>query len=167
MWQSKMAPDATPIEYSWKWNTADGVGHPCVRYAIEPISRESGSAADPLNQLAARDLCHKLAAQVPSMDLEWTEHFMATLFDPNKYKYAQEAKAGARFTTTFMFSIEVHEEAFTFKTYFMPREPGKDNGIPLSSWKNSLAQLQPHNSARDTVYDFLETSLEGQSMFPM
>ncbi|RYP12516.1 hypothetical protein DL765_007278 [Monosporascus sp. GIB2] len=167
VWTSLLGPDGSPIEYSWKWDGANG-GHPAIRYSIEPISRAAGTTMDPLNQQAATEMLHRLAAQVPGVDLKWTDHFLATLFDHDKSKYAQEAAAGAHYTTTFMLAAEFNDSSLSFKSYFIPRKLGQLKGlIPLPLWKESLAQLQPKNEARDLVYDFLETSPEGKKLNPM
>ncbi|KAI1109050.1 dimethylallyl tryptophan synthase GliD1 [Nemania sp. NC0429] len=168
VWASLLGPDGSPIEYSWKWNEKVS-GHPAIRYSIEPISRAAGTTLDPLNQLAASEMLHRLAVQVPGVNLQWTEHFLATLFDHDKAKYAQEAAAGAHYTTTFMLAAEFNPSApMSFKSYFIPRKLGQGKGlIPLPLWKNSLVQLQPENTARDLVYDFIETSPEGPKMVPM
>ncbi|KAI5866009.1 dimethylallyl tryptophan synthase GliD1 [Durotheca rogersii] len=167
VWTSLLGPDGSPIEYSWKWNGAKG-GHPAIRYSIEPISEAAGSTVDPLNQQAATEMIHRLAAQVPGVDLKWTDHFLATLFDHDKSKYAQEAAEGAHYTTTFMLAAEFDDSGLSFKSYFIPRKLGQPKGlIPLPLWKESLAQLQPKNNARDLVYDFVETSAEGKKLVPM
>ncbi|KFA53734.1 hypothetical protein S40293_01619 [Stachybotrys chartarum IBT 40293] len=168
VWTSLLGPDGSPVEYSWKWNSAGG-SHPAIRYSIEPISHLAGSHADPLNQHAAGEMIHQLADQVPGVNLEWNEHFLATLFDHDKSKYAQEAQAGAHYTSTFMLAAEFNEKSnMTFKSYFIPRKLGQDKGlITLPLWKESLAQLQAVNPAREMVYDFLENNSLGKEMVPM
>jgi hypothetical protein len=53
----------SPLEYSlnWKEKKADQT----VRFTIEPCSRKAGTAADPLNRLAAKDLLTAMAQKVP------------------------------------------------------------------------------------------------------
>ncbi|RYP52137.1 hypothetical protein DL768_002687 [Monosporascus sp. mg162] len=97
-------------------------------------------------------MIHRLAAQVPGVNLEWTDHFLATLFDHDKSKYAQEAAAGAHCTTTFMLAAEFNDSSLSFKSYLIPRKLGQQKGlIPLPLWKESLAQLQPKNKACDLL----------------
>ncbi|RYP59378.1 hypothetical protein DL769_008563 [Monosporascus sp. CRB-8-3] len=79
MWQSLLGAEGSPIEYSWKWNTPGG--EPEVRYCIEAINEFTGTSLDPLNQLANRELLYRLEAVVPSLDLTWVNHFIATLYD--------------------------------------------------------------------------------------
>ncbi|PPJ60937.1 hypothetical protein CBER1_08601 [Cercospora berteroae] len=43
-WKSLLQPDGTPIEYSWKLNTA--TSEPDIRYDIEPINSFSGTQQD-------------------------------------------------------------------------------------------------------------------------
>lgn len=133
------------------------------------MSKASGTTLDPLNQLAPGEMIHRLAAHVPGVDLKWTEHFLSTLFDHDKAKYAEEAAAGAHYTTTFMLAAEFNSKSdMSFKSYFMPRKLGQGKGmVPLPAWKDSLAKLQAKNVARDEVYDFLNTSAVGKKLVPM
>ncbi|KAK2599078.1 hypothetical protein QQS21_005419 [Conoideocrella luteorostrata] len=168
VWTSLLGPDGSPDEYSWKWNEKPE-SHPTIRYSIEPISQASGTSLDPLNQLAAGEIIHRLANQVPGGNLQWTEHFLATLFDHDKSKYVQEAADGAHYTTTSMLAVEFNPSSpVSFKSYFIPRKLGQGKSlIPLPLWKDSLSQLQSDNPARDVVYDFIETSSQGPKLVPI
>ena len=163
-WKSLLQLDGTPMEYSWKWNTR--TGEPDVRYGVEPISQFAGSELDPLNQQAAKELLHRLTAVLPSADLTWVNHFFATLFDHDNAKYAQEAAAGARLTTSIIVSVELLRQGPGLKTYFQPRRLGQTGLMPLEQWEAAISELDPYNAARKSLHDYVSSSSEGQLLQP-
>ncbi|KAL8792414.1 MAG: hypothetical protein Q9195_005028 [Heterodermia aff. obscurata] len=163
-WKSQLQLDGTPMEYSWKWNSP--TGKPNVRYGVEPIGQFAGTELDPLNKQPAQELLYRLAGVLPSVDLGWTNHFMSTLFDHDNTKYAQEAAAGARLSTSLMVSVELLPSGPALKTYFQPRKLGQTGLMPLSNWESAIAQLDPTNAARSALHDYLRTSPEGQLLNP-
>jgi len=166
-WKSLLGNEGSPIEYSWKWNTAKG--KPDVRYCIEAIGPYAGRALDPLNQDGSLELLHRLEEVVPTVDLTWTNHFIATLFDHNRGKYAAEAESGAQFTSTIFIAPEWLETGFNIKTYFLPRLLGgtvNAKGLTLAQWEESFSQLDPTNEARQLMSDFLANDPVGQSLTP-
>ncbi|KAL2824223.1 aromatic prenyltransferase [Aspergillus cavernicola] len=164
-WQSLLGVEGSPIEYSWKWNTP--TSKPDVRFTMEAINEFTGSAMDPLNQEASREMLHRISAAVPSVDLTWVNHFFATLYDHDRSKYVSEAAAGAHFTTTIMTAAEFLPKGLNMKTYFIPRRLNQTSGqIPLSLWEESLVQLDPESSARAALHEFVETNPEGNLLTP-
>lgn len=166
-WNSLLGNEGSPIEYSWKWNTPNG--KPDVRYCIEAIGPYAGRALDPLNQDGSLEMLHRLAEIVPTVDLAWTNHFVDTLFDHNRGKYAVEAANGTRFTSTIFIAPEWLEKGFNIKTYFLPRRLGgtvNAKGLTLTQWEESFAQLDPRNEARKAMFDFLNKDPQGQSITP-
>jgi DMATS type aromatic prenyltransferase len=55
--------DGSPVEFSVNWK--EKKPEQTVRFTIEPCSSKAGTAADPLNQLAAKDLLQSMARVVP------------------------------------------------------------------------------------------------------
>ncbi len=55
-YKSFMCDDFSPVEYSWRW---DG-DRPDVRFCVEPIGPLAGTAVDPFNQAAMKELLHSL-----------------------------------------------------------------------------------------------------------
>ncbi|QPG95230.1 aromatic prenyltransferase (DMATS family) [Epichloe festucae Fl1] len=164
-WPSILGVEGMPLEYSWKWNSP--TGQPEVRYTLEGIGRFSGTDMDPLNHDASREFLYRLHASVPSVDVTWFNHFLATLYDHDRSKYALEAAQGARYSTTIMFAAEFAPKGLGMKTYFIPRKLGQTRAghIPMSVWEESLAQLDPGNEARKATYEFLDTP-EGKLLSP-
>ncbi|KAI1122309.1 tryptophan dimethylallyltransferase-domain-containing protein [Nemania abortiva] len=72
-WQSFMTDDGTPVELSWDWGTSDS--RPTIRYSIEPIGLQAGTAADPRNLLAGPVLQDGLKQSLPDIRLEWFDYF--------------------------------------------------------------------------------------------
>lgn len=166
-WRSLLGNEGSPIEYSWKWNTVEG--RPDVRYCIEAIGPYAGRAMDPLNQDASLEMLHRLQEVVPTVDLTWTNHFAATLFDHNRGRYAEEAANGAHFTSTIFVAPEWLDKGFNIKTYFLPRRIGgtvNAKGLTLSQWEDSFVQLDPTNEARKAMLEFLANDPEGTSLTP-
>ena len=165
-WKSLLGVEGSPIEYSWKWNTATSV--PDVRFTMEAIDQFTGTALDPLNQHASREMLHRIEAAVPSVDLTWVNHFLATLYDHDLSKYAQEAAAGAHFSTTVVTAAEFLPKGLAMKTYFVPRRLGQTEGqIPMAQWEESLAQLDPTSEARAALHEFLDNNPEGKLLSPL
>jgi hypothetical protein len=104
---------------------------------------------------------------VPSIDLTWTNHFLATLFEHDRGKYANAAAAGTHVTTSMMLAAEWLPEGLNMKTYFVPRGLGKGDGsVPLAQWEESIAQLMPTCPARVALHEFLSTNAEGRLLQP-
>jgi DMATS type aromatic prenyltransferase len=166
MWRSLLGVEGSPIEYSWKWNTP--TSKPDVRFTMEAIDKFTGSAMDPLNQHAHRQMLHNISQAFPTIDLTWVNHFLATLYDHDNTKYVAEAVAGAHFTTTMMTAAEFLPKGLSLKTYFIPRKVGQTEGhIPLAEWEKSLSLLDPDNKARAAMHSFLSGNAEGKQMVPL
>ncbi|KAI0147389.1 dimethylallyl tryptophan synthase GliD1 [Xylariaceae sp. FL1272] len=164
-WPSLLGVEGSPIEYSWKWNTP--TKGPDVRYTMESINQLTGTAMDPLNQVPAKEMLHRISEIVPTVDLTWVNHFFATLFDHDVSKYVKEAEAGAHFSSTVLHAAEFLPKGLSLKTYFLPRRLGQTEGqIPLAQWEESLAKLDPNNPARAALNLFLEGNDEGKLLSP-
>ncbi|KAI1083649.1 dimethylallyl tryptophan synthase GliD1, partial [Whalleya microplaca] len=164
-WKSLLGVEGSPMEYSWKWNTA--TSEPDVRFTMEAINQFTGTDMDPLNQTASREMLHRISEVVPTVDLTWVSHFLATLFDHDISKYIEEATAGAHFTTTVVHAVEFLSRGLSMKTYFVPRRLGQTEGqIPLAQWEESLVKLDPGSAARTALHEFLRSNPEGKLLSP-
>lgn len=163
-WKSLIALDGSPIEYSWKWNSP--TSEPDVRYVTEPIGQFSGTELDPLNQQTLREILVRLTGAMPSVDHGWVYHFLATLYDHDNTRYAQEAGAGAHLGTTVQLGAELLRKGLTLKTYFFPRRYGQAGLMPKKQWEAAIGQLDPDNAARVSLNDFIASSPEGRLLTP-
>lgn len=165
-WQSLLGVEGSPMEYSWKWNTP--TSEPDVRFTMEAINQFTGTAMDPLNQTASREMLHRIAEAVPTIDLTWVNHFLATLYDHDNAKYVEEAAAGAHFTSTVLTAAEFLPRGLSMKTYFLPRRLGQTEGqIPMAQWEESLVKLDPNSEARAALHKFLNNNPEGKLLSPL
>lgn len=166
--KSLLGVKESPIEYLWKWNSPRG--KPDVQYTTEAVGPATGTALAPLHQQAATlEMLHNIASLVPSMDLSWTNHFVATLDDPGRTKDAQEAPAaGGHLMTTIMVAAKWIAAGLTLKTYFIPQHLGQTNReLSLAWWEESLTKLHPRSPARTAMNEFLATNPEGKLLRPL
>ncbi|KAI7233599.1 hypothetical protein KC330_g5308 [Hortaea werneckii] len=77
---SRVAPgagDGTPIGYSWCWSSSGD--RPTIRHYLEPLGPLTGTAADPLNDTAPKQLLLQLAKTFPDTQLDALWKFAAHL----------------------------------------------------------------------------------------
>ncbi|KAF3903541.1 hypothetical protein AA313_de0201572 [Arthrobotrys entomopaga] len=160
-WPTGLTVEGLPIEYSWKWNTLKS--KPVIRYTIEAKNQLSGSRRDPLNQDPSIELLDNLQKLLPGTDLTWNNHFLKTLFDDDRSKYAQAKRA---YSTSVMIAVEFNPGGVSTKTYFIPQNPDLSlNQFPLDILKEAIAVVCPESTASSTLYDFLNEP-EGKALTP-
>ncbi|KAI0544661.1 dimethylallyl tryptophan synthase GliD1 [Xylaria curta] len=161
-WETVNTVQGLPVEYSWKWNTA--TGEPEIRYAFEAVDCFSGSPKDPLNQDPSRDLLCHIAGAYPNVDLAWTSHFLATLFDHDRHRYAQD-QGENHITTTVLVAAEFIERGLNIKAYLKSRRLGMRD-VPLEVYKDAISQVCPSSTAATALYNFLDNDPEGRLLTP-
>ena len=79
---SSFTYDGSPVEYSlnWKEKKVDQT----IRFTTEPCSRKAGTAADPLNQLVAKDLLTAMAKDMSGIDLTRFNLFLSETHVPDE-----------------------------------------------------------------------------------
>lgn len=68
---SRIAPgigDGSPLSYSWRWGTGPN-SKILIRHYIEAMGSLTGTPADPLNELAAKEMLWELGQKFPTTDL--------------------------------------------------------------------------------------------------
>ncbi|KAK8050739.1 hypothetical protein PG994_012469 [Apiospora phragmitis] len=160
-WRSLITLDGSPIECSWKWNTASK--DPEIRYIAEPIGAFAGSPLDPLNQQATRELLHRLSVSMPGVDTALFDHFMSILYDHDNSKYVQEIAAGAHMKTSVHIGFEFLKDRVATKSYFVPRKLGQTSLMPVPDYVKAIRSVQPggQNAALNMMHDFLLNHPEG------
>ena len=81
-YSSSFTYDGSPLEYSLNWKEKKKNAE-TVRFTIEPSSLASGTPADRLNQLAAKDLLTAMGKQVPGIDMAKFNMFLDEFSVPN------------------------------------------------------------------------------------
>lgn len=160
-WKSLITLDGSPIECSWKWNTASK--DPEIRYIAEPIGDFAGSSLDPLNQQATRELLHRLSLSIPGVDKTLFDHFMSILYDHDNSKYAQEIAAGAHMKTSVHVGFEFLKDRVATKSYFVPRKLEQTSLMPIPEYVKAISSVQPNgeNATLTMMHDFLLNHPEG------
>lgn len=74
--------DGSPLEYSLNWK--EKKSNQTIRFTTEPCSRKAGTAADPLNQLAAKDLLTAMAKDISGIDLTRFNLFLSETNVPDE-----------------------------------------------------------------------------------
>ncbi|CAH0023500.1 unnamed protein product [Clonostachys rhizophaga] len=111
-WQSFMTDDHNPIELSWDFHT--GTQQPTIRYSIEPIGLDAGSAADPNNTKAPLLFKRSILKGFPHVNTELFKHFENTLGS----LWEDGLPEGHR--STIFWAFDLKEGQNTAKAYFFP-----------------------------------------------
>lgn len=133
---------------------------------MEPMSKYTGTALDPLNQRASLELLHQLSNRISSADVTWTDFFLSRFFDSDLTKYVEEQRKGAHLVSSISLAFEFVKKGLSIKTYFAPRKLGQVGLWPMSRWESTIRDLEPNNVALDNVKHFLDTSSEGKLLTP-
>ncbi|KAL6702395.1 hypothetical protein ACN47E_002200 [Coniothyrium glycines] len=111
-WKSFMTDDHTPIELSWDWHT--GLKAPQIRFSVEPIGRQAGTAQDPRNQKIAPEFLELVKSNIPSADMQWFDHFKFFF----NCGLQQDLPSGH--PSSIFWAFDLDEKEITAKAYFFP-----------------------------------------------
>ncbi|KAF5695249.1 tryptophan dimethylallyltransferase 1 [Fusarium denticulatum] len=112
IWKSFMTDNSCPVELSWDFHT--GNSQPTIRYSIEPIGLEAGTAADLHNDEAAPEFKCRASGEFPNMDTTLFNHF---------YNYFNGRWGGDRpegHRSTMFWAFDLKESITMNKAYFFP-----------------------------------------------
>ncbi|KAI5918416.1 tryptophan dimethylallyltransferase-domain-containing protein [Camillea tinctor] len=126
---SWLTHDGSRLEYSMNWK--EKKPEQTIRFTIEPASGEAGTPADPLNQLAAKQLLTAMAKEYDGIDLTRFEIFHQETRVPDELASAVVANnpPGAPLTGVWVaFDLE-HSGELTAKAYFLPHLKAVGTGI--------------------------------------
>ncbi|PWY69800.1 aromatic prenyltransferase [Aspergillus heteromorphus CBS 117.55] len=112
-WKSFMTDDHNPIELSWDWHT--GNKRPTIRFSIEPVGLQAGGKGDPDNSSADTHFRETLVRALPSMNLEWFDHFHHILA-PNK----SPGGCMEGHPSKIFYAFDLGERDIISKAYFFP-----------------------------------------------
>lgn len=124
--------DGSRLEYSlnWKERKLDQT----IRFTIEPSSRQAGTAADPLNQRAAKDLLTAMVKEVPGIDLTRFDLFYSETRVPDDAadEIKEKNPLGAPLTG-FWVAFDLERGGIVAKAYFLPHMKAVWTGIPTKT----------------------------------
>lgn len=163
--RSRVAPgagDGTPIGYSWRWGVGDS--KPYIRHYVEPRGALTGTAADPLNEIAAKEMLWELGKILPTADLSLVWKFAAHL-RPNLTDEATRQVSGS----SMLVGLEWAPESNTVDVMagLITRAPAQvtellDNIIP-KALRDAYGADVPLDCV-DAVRDFIATDPHGQQL---
>lgn len=117
-WKSFMTDDFSPLEYSWNWDTP--TAPPKIRYSVEVIGPNAGTARDPFNQAQTLKLQKQLSRGYPHMNWEWYDIIQQTFCDLEEgTTEAAEGTAELKPQSSVFLAFELGNE-INAKAYFIP-----------------------------------------------
>lgn len=124
--------DGSPLEYSLNWK--EKKLEQTIRFTIEPASRKAGTPADPLNQLAAKELLTLMAKEIPGIDLTRFELFHSETRVPDEAadEIREKNPPGAPLTGVWV-AFDLERGAVVAKSYFLPHMKAVLTGIPTKT----------------------------------
>ncbi|KAF5609634.1 tryptophan dimethylallyltransferase 1 [Fusarium subglutinans] len=112
IWKSFMTDNNCPVELSWDFHT--GNSQPTIRYSIEPIGLEAGTATDLHNEEAAAKFVRKATRAFPDIDIALFNHF----YEYFNGRWNADRPEGHR--STMFWAFDLKESVTTNKAYFFP-----------------------------------------------
>lgn len=160
-WQSSLTEDGTPIEYSWKWNTADET--PEIRYSFEAIGDQTGTDQDPLNKVAANTFFDQLKPLLPSLDTTWLDQFADLLcsYDKESFGTAPLYKRGS-----ILIALEHLSNDIGAKAYLLPTRRTPSDHPTFARISSAVRTVTPENQALDEIMAFVSSNAYGATLRP-
>lgn len=123
--------DGSPVEYSLNWK--EKKVNQTIRFTTEPCSRKAGTAADPLNQLAAKDLLVAMAKDISGIDLTRFNLFLSETHVPDEVADEAVSKLppGVPRARTWI-AYDLERGSMVVKAYFNPGLKALQEGTPTN-----------------------------------
>jgi DMATS type aromatic prenyltransferase len=160
--------DGSYLEYSLNWK--EKKRDQTIRFSLEPSSREAGTAADPLQQMAAKDLLNSMAKHVPGIDLERFNLFHTETCVPSEAADEIKAKnpAGAPLSSFWVAFHLARDGGIVTKAYFIPHMRSVLTGIPtktitFGAIRKCNRPVRSYDSSITVLDDYLETFPAGKA----
>lgn len=145
---SWLTHDLSPLEYSLNWKEKSG--KTTLRFTLEPVNKDSGTAADPINQLAAQKFLNAVSEDVPEVDMTRFNQFLEATNVPEDKVEDAIAKHPPMFPRTRVvvaFDLE-HSGKPSPKAYFLPHWRAIQRGIsPVTIALDAVRASQGANGA--------------------
>ncbi|PGH27438.1 hypothetical protein AJ80_00916 [Polytolypa hystricis UAMH7299] len=154
------AGDGSPIGYSWRWGTGSD-SKPVIAQYVEPMGSLTGTAADPLNEFATKEMLRELGKILPSASMSSVWKFAAHL-RPNMTDEATRATADS----SMVVGMECGSESDTIDVIagLNMRAPQQVSEL-TTIFSNTMRDIYGPDTPLDclnAVRDFIETHPHGK-----
>ena len=125
--------DLSPFEYSLNWKEKSP--KQTIRFTIEAVTRQAGTATDPINQLGAKEFLNSVSKNVPGLDLTRFNQFLEATNVSNDCVDDAIAKHPSHFPRSRVwvaFDLE-HSGNLMAKSYFLPHWRAIQSGISANT----------------------------------
>ncbi|KAI1497646.1 aromatic prenyltransferase [Biscogniauxia marginata] len=125
--------DLSPLEYSLNWKERSP--SQTIRFTIEAVTKQAGTATDPINQLGAKEFLNTISKDVPGLDLTRFNHFLNATNVPDNCMDDAIAKHPSYFPRSrvwIAFDLE-RSGSLMAKSYFLPHWRAIQSGIPAKT----------------------------------
>lgn len=125
--------DLSPFEFSLNWKEKSS--KQTIRFTIEAVTKQAGTATDPINQLGAKHFLNEISKDVKGLDLTRFNHFLEATNVPDECVDDAIAKHPAGFPRSRVwvaFDLE-HSGNLMVKSYFLPHWRAIQSGISANT----------------------------------
>ena len=165
-YEASFTYDGSPVEYSlnWKEKKVDQT----IRFTTEPCSRKAGTAADPLNQLAAKDHLTAMAKDVSGIDLTRFNLFLAETHVPDEAVDEVLSKLPpGHHKARVLVAFDLEKGGIVAKAYFNPALKALYTGTPtktvvFDAIRKCTGQAGSYDSSIEVLDSYLETFGAGE-----
>jgi DMATS type aromatic prenyltransferase len=153
--------DGSPVEFSINWK--EKRAEQTVRFTIEPCSLKAGTAADPLNQIAAKELLHSMARVVPGIDLTRFNLFLSETHVPDEEAEEVLAKLPAGIPRArVLVAFDLERGGIVAKAYFNPVLKAISSGksvptVVFDAIRKCNGPVGSYNASIEALDDFMES----------
>ncbi|KAF3481321.1 putative VrtC [Arthroderma uncinatum] len=164
--RSRVAPgigDGSPIGYSWRWGTGRG-SKPLIRHYIEPMGLLTGTAADPLNEFAAKEMLWHLGKIIPSASLPLAWKFAAHI-RPNLTDEAARQAAGSSMLVGLQCAPD--SDSVEVMAGLMTKAPSQVKELLNTIFPRAMRDAYGEDASLDSlniVREFIETDPHGRHL---
>ncbi|KAI7211772.1 hypothetical protein KC333_g7487 [Hortaea werneckii] len=153
--------DLSPLEYSLNWKEKSS--KQTVRFTIEAVTKQAGTAKDPINQLGAKEFLDAASKDIEGLDLTRFNQFLEATNIPNDSAEETAAKHPAHFPRSrvwLAFDLE-HSGTLMVKSYFLPHWRAIQSGISANTFISDTVRAcngpdgSKYDGALDAIHSYL------------
>ena len=163
-----MTDDFSPMELSWSWDDGTAQSHPAIRYSVEAIGTEAGTAADPFNQSETRNVIQQIKSIATTSDWQWFEK-LAQVLCPSSLQSQDKVPSlwsGSDPSSMFL-GFAFQEKGLGAKAYLAPTKAAVTGQSALNVITDGIRSLE-NDATKFPAYDgmlhYLTHSPVGRSL---